>query len=192
VNVADMSQAHAVPIHTSAMGYQHGVAVALTTPGRGRLDQWLREAPMSAFEKALQLARVSGERHRLVGALEGVARGLALGDAQAAVRPAGATVAQRQASGALEFPSERRYLDRKLADARRAFSSITYSRAWQDGRFDIGAGGRSGRGAHTSSTRCSEVWLAQAARGQSGGTTCLRSNEHQIAAELVVSRGTVP
>jgi DNA-binding NarL/FixJ family response regulator len=69
----------------------------------------------------------------LLRALDGVARAVAANEPETAVRLAGATHGQRQAIGALPFPSERRYLDRWLADARRGLGSSTYDKAWEDG-----------------------------------------------------------
>ncbi len=54
--------------------------------------------------------------------------------ADAAVRLAGATAAQRQALGAVLWPSERRYVDAWLAHARRTLGPNAYQRARDDGQ----------------------------------------------------------
>jgi predicted ATPase/DNA-binding NarL/FixJ family response regulator len=174
------------------MNYQQGIVVILTSLGHTRLDQQQREPALAAFREAVDLARVSGERHRLLRALEGVARGLATSDPDAAVRLAGATDRQRQAIGAVAFPSERRYLERWLADARRALGSTAYQRAWEDGH---------------ASTLDQAVGLAEAmihARTAAANDGLLSPREaevavllargltnKQIASELVVSPGTI-
>jgi non-specific serine/threonine protein kinase len=82
----------------------------------------------------MRLVQASGERIRLIRALEGVARALAQTDADAAVRLAGAADAQRRVLGALPWPSERRYLDGWLVQSRRALGPSAYQRAWDDGQ----------------------------------------------------------
>jgi predicted ATPase/DNA-binding NarL/FixJ family response regulator len=178
---------------TRAMGYQQGIVVALTSLGHARLDQRQRAAALVAFGEAIDLARALGERHRVLRALEGVARCLTMSDADAAVRLAGATDGQRRAIGALPFPSERRYLDRWLADARRALGANAYQRAWEDGHastleqaIGLTEALMQARPAATSrdgllSTREEEV-AALLARGLTN---------KQIATELVVRPATV-
>jgi non-specific serine/threonine protein kinase len=108
------------------------------------------------------------------------------------VRLAAATDGQRQTIGAAAFPSERRYLDRWLADARRTLGPHAYEQAWQDGH---------------ASTLDQSVGLAEAlmqARVATATESALSPREtevaallgrgltnKQIAAELVVSPTTV-
>jgi len=54
---------------------------------------------------------------------------MAARDADAAVRLAGAADGQRQALGAVPWPSERRYLDDWLSQARRTLRLSAYRRA---------------------------------------------------------------
>jgi non-specific serine/threonine protein kinase len=83
--------------------------------------------------EAVERARTSGELIRLLRALEGCARCVVNSDADAAVRLAGATERQRQALGAVPWPSERRYLNKWQARARETLGPGAYQRAWQDG-----------------------------------------------------------
>jgi predicted ATPase/DNA-binding NarL/FixJ family response regulator len=155
-----------------ANGYQQGVVVVLTSLGHTRLDQRQQEAALAVFSEAIALASVSGERHRVLRALEGVARALASSDAESAVRLGGASDSQRQAIGALPFPSERRYLDRWQADCRRALGSAVYKHAWEDGHV---------------STFEQAVGLAQAlihARTASAHHGVLSPREEEVAALL--------
>src|SRR6201995_354145 len=99
------------------------MSVALTSLCHTRLDQRQQEAGLVAFGEAMGLARASGERHSVLRALEGVARGPAGDEPDAAVRLVAATDAQRLAVGAQPYPSERRDLDRWLAEARDALGS---------------------------------------------------------------------
>ena len=81
---------------------------SLTSLGHLRLDQGQTATALAAFAEATRLARASGERVRLIRALEGWARGLASRDADAAVRLAAAAQRQRETLGAAPWPSERR------------------------------------------------------------------------------------
>ncbi len=114
-------------------GDQQGLVKSLTSLGHLRLDQGQTATALAAFAEATRLARASGERVRLIRALEGWARGLASRDADAAVRLAAAAQRQRETLGAAPWPSERRYLDSWLAQARRVLGPDTYLRAWDDG-----------------------------------------------------------
>jgi DNA-binding CsgD family transcriptional regulator len=176
------------------MHYQQGTVVVLTGLGDTQLERHAGTA-LATFGGATKLASASDERHRLLRALEGVARTLASIDAESSLRLAGATDGQRQSIGALPFPSELRYLDRWLADARRALGWTTYDKAWEDG--------------HESTSR-QAVALAEAVPQlvQAGAATLHNSvlspreeevaallargfTNKQIASELVVSPCTV-
>jgi non-specific serine/threonine protein kinase len=171
---------------------QQGTIDVLTALGHVRLDQGQREKPHAAFLEATRLAQASSERVRLVRALEGCARCFARTDKDAAVRLAGAAAGQRQDLGMLLWPSERRCLDGWLTDARRTLGSSAYQHAWEDGH---------------ASTLDQAVSLAGALSAQAPAATprgILSPREKevaimlasgltnkQIAAELVVSPGTV-
>ncbi|MBV9353894.1 MAG: hypothetical protein JO023_00055, partial [Chloroflexi bacterium] len=113
---------------------QQLIVIELTSLGHIRIDQGQPAAALAAFAESIKLARASGERVRLIHALEGCARCLAASDPDAAVRLAGATAAQRRSLGVEPWPSERRYLDGWLAVARRTLGPSAYQRAWDDGR----------------------------------------------------------
>ena len=170
---------------------RQGIVVVLTSLGHVLIDQEQHAAALAAFAEAMQLAYASGERVRVLRALEGAARALSATDADAAVRLAGATDSQRHAIGIVAFPSERRYLDRWLADARDALGPSAYQRAWDDGH---------------ASTVEQAVGLAEALMvapaASSGAMLSAREQEvarllargltnRQVAAELMVSPGTV-
>jgi DNA-binding CsgD family transcriptional regulator/tetratricopeptide (TPR) repeat protein len=113
---------------------QEGIVKSLTALGHVRMDQGQRLAALDAFAEAMQRAQMSGERIRLIQALEGCARCFAAGDADAAVRLAGATDAHRRVLGARPWPTEQRYLDSWLGQARRTLGVRGYARAWEDGQ----------------------------------------------------------
>ena len=112
---------------------QHGTVMSLTSLGHVRLDQGQTSAALEAFGEAVARARVSGERVRLIRALEGVARGLVSYDAHAAVRLAAAADAGRQSLGAAMWPTERQVLEAWLAEAQRELGQTAYQRAREDG-----------------------------------------------------------
>jgi predicted ATPase/DNA-binding CsgD family transcriptional regulator len=112
---------------------QQGIVKSLTALGHVRLELGQRAAALEAFADAMRRARASGERIRLIRSLEGVARWLAARDPSAAVRLAAATDGQRHVLGAELWPSERRFLDSWLGDARRALGPVAYEQAWEDG-----------------------------------------------------------
>jgi non-specific serine/threonine protein kinase len=114
-------------------GGQQGIIKALTIIGHVRLEQGQSRAASAALMEAVERARTSGELIRLLRALEGCARCVVNSDADAAVRLAGATERQRQALGAVPWPSERRYLNKWQARARETLGPGAYQRAWQDG-----------------------------------------------------------
>ena len=124
----------AVELHRQA-GFQQALVRSLTNLGHARLDQMHGAEALEAFAEAMHLARASGERIRLIRALEGCARGIATSGAEAAVRLAGAVHGQRQALGARLWPSEQRYFDDSLAAARRVLGQNAYQRAWDDGHL---------------------------------------------------------
>ncbi|MBV9578018.1 MAG: hypothetical protein JO057_05450 [Chloroflexi bacterium] len=174
------------------MGYQQGIVVVLTSLGHSRLDLRQTRAGLAAFDEALKLARASGERHRVIRALEGVARSLAASDLDAAVRLAAAADAQRQGIGTATFPSERRYLDRWLRDGQQSLGSHAYEQAWQDGHAStldqavgLAEALMQARVASTSESALSPREVEVARRLGRGLTN------KQIAAELVVSPATV-
>ena len=150
---------------------QQMLVIILTRLGHVRLDQRQRAAALAAFAEAVQLARASGERIRLVRALEGVARGLAETKADAAVRLAAATDSQRLSLGVVPWPSERRCLGEWLMQARRALGPSDYQRAWDDGHV---------------ATLEQAVGLAEALTGaeSAASPSGLTSREEEVAALL--------
>jgi predicted ATPase/DNA-binding NarL/FixJ family response regulator len=110
-----------------------GIVMLLSLLGHVRLDQGQRLAALDAFLEAMQRAQGAGQRIRLIRVLEGCGRCLVASDPDAAVRVAGATDAQRSALGAQAYPSEQRYLDGWLAQARRVLGARAFARAWEDG-----------------------------------------------------------
>jgi DNA-binding NarL/FixJ family response regulator len=128
----------------------------------------------------------------LLRALEGVARGLATSDADAAVRLASAIDGQRRAIGALAFPSERRYLDAWLAAARRTLGSSAFQRAWEAGHASTldQAVGLAEAMMHARTVVLNDGVLS---RREAEVTVLLARGltNKQIASELVVSPGTV-
>ncbi len=172
---------------------QQGIVKSLTVLGHVRLDLGQDRAALDAFSEAMRRTRASGERFWLIRALEGCARWLSSSDAEAAVRLAGATDAQRLTLGIVPWPSERRYLDSWLTRARRELGALVYERAWEDGH---------------ASTLAQAVSLAEAltielqTAASLGGALSPREQEvaillargltnKQIAADLVVSPATV-
>src|SRR5262249_50307701 len=88
---------------------QQGVVQSLTRLGHVRMDRGHSELAAEAFAEAIQGAASSGERVRIIRALEGFARCFA--DTDAAVRLAAAADAERQVMGAVPWPTERLYLN---------------------------------------------------------------------------------
>src|SRR5262249_11118974 len=69
---------------------QQGLVRTLTSLAHIWLDQGQTDAAQAAFAEAVQLARTSGERVRVIRALEGLARSVAKVQPDGAVRLAGA------------------------------------------------------------------------------------------------------
>jgi predicted ATPase/DNA-binding CsgD family transcriptional regulator len=164
-----------------------------TSLGHARLDLGQTSAALKVFNEALHDARASGERVRIIRALEGYARCIADVDADAAVRLAGATDRARASLGAALWPSERRYFERWSTSARRVLGSSAYQRAWEDGH---------------ASTLDQAISMAEAFRAEPlsissvANTLSPREREvaillargltnKQVAAELVLSPATV-
>jgi non-specific serine/threonine protein kinase len=172
-------------------GDQQVVVMILTSLGHVYLDQAQTRAALDVFAEATHLARASGERVRLIRALEGYARSLAETDPDAAVRLAAATGAQREILGTALWPTERGYLEAWLARARQRLGTSTYQHAWEDG--------------HASTLeRAVDLVDALDKVNQPATSTLLSAREQtvaaliargltnkQIAAELVVSAATI-
>jgi DNA-binding CsgD family transcriptional regulator len=116
-----------------AAGGQQAIIKALTILGHVRVDLKQHRAALTGFIEAIRGAQATGERVRLIRALEGLARCVAVTDADSAVRLASASDGQRRVLGAVPWPSERRYLDDWLTNARRTLGHEAYRRAWEDG-----------------------------------------------------------
>jgi non-specific serine/threonine protein kinase len=115
------------------VGGQQALIKALTILGHVRIDQGEWRAASVLLIEAIERARASGEVIRLLRALEGCARCIAHSNADAAVRLSGATDRERQALGALPWPSERRYLAEWQTRARLRLGPMRYQLAWDDG-----------------------------------------------------------
>ncbi len=172
---------------------QRWTVVTLTTLGHARLAQGQTLSALEVFAEAIGRARASGERVRVIRALEGCARCFSTVDPDAAVRLAGAVDAQRQALGAVYWPTERRSLDLWLARARTALGAAGYDAAWTDGRASTLAQALS----------LTEALIVSMQTGPSPAGGLSRREQQvaslvargltnkQIAAELVVSAATV-
>ncbi|HEY2593161.1 MAG TPA: response regulator transcription factor [Chloroflexota bacterium] len=172
---------------------QPGVARSLTTLGHVRLDLGQDRPALDAFAEAVGRARASGERCELIRAIEGCARWLASSHAEAALRLAGATDAQRLSLGSVPWPSERHYLEGWLARARRELEPLAYERAWDDGHAATLA---------QAVSLVEALTLAPSIAAALGGALSRREQEvaillargltnKQIAASLIVSPATV-
>ncbi|MBV9358907.1 MAG: response regulator transcription factor, partial [Chloroflexi bacterium] len=199
VAVSESRSALAASLLTEALAFwvraadQRSTVVTLTMLGHVRVDEGQRLPALEAFADAMRRARVSGERVRLVRALEGCARCFSAVDADAAVRLAGAADAQRQALSALYWPTERRHLDEWLARARVTLGAAGYDSAWRDGRASTLA----------QAVRLAEALIVGMQRGPAPAGGLSRREQQvaslvvrgltnkQIAAELVVSAATV-
>src|SRR5262249_23126297 len=109
---------------------QQGIVKTLTSLGHVQVDLGQNAAAMVSFAEAVDTTRRSGERIRLVRALEGAARCISFGNPDAAVRLAGVTDAQRRALGTLPWPSEAGFLASWLAGARRTLGEASFAHAW--------------------------------------------------------------
>ncbi|MBV9327107.1 MAG: AAA family ATPase [Chloroflexi bacterium] len=172
------------------MANQQAIVRTLIDLGHVRLDRGRLDAAIEAFTEAIQLAQVSGERIRLIRALEGFARCLAAGNADAAVRLAGFAAGVRQTIGAVPWPSEQRHLDSWLASARRVLGGPAYERAWQDGQAATVEQAIGLTEALSSATPAARGRLSP--REEEVAALLARGlTNKQIAAQLVVSPATV-
>jgi non-specific serine/threonine protein kinase len=172
---------------------QRWTVVTLTTLGHARLDQGQTLPALEVFAEAIGRARASGERVRVIRALEGCAGCFSTVDPDAAVRLAGAVDTQRQALGTVCWPTERRSLDAWLARARTSLGPVAYDAAWSDGRASTLAQALS----------LTEALIVSMQTGPSPAGGLSRREQQvaslvargltnkQIAAELVVSAATV-
>ncbi len=173
---------------------QQGIVKTLTSLGHVQVDLGQNAAALVSFGEAVDATRRSGERIRLVRALEGAARCISLENPDAAVRLAGVTDAQRRALGTLRWPSEAGFLESWLLGARQALGDAAFERAWEDGQAStLGQG-----------VRLAEALLAEPVSPNVEPATVLSPRERevavllaggltnkQIAAELVVSPSTI-
>jgi non-specific serine/threonine protein kinase len=175
------------------VGGQQGFIKSLTILGHVRLDLGQKPAARALFDEAIRRARASGEIIRLVRALEGCARCMASSSPDAAVRLAGATDRQRQALGAVPWPSERRYLTDWLTRAREKLGRIAFERAWEDGHastLDQAIGLATAFTAHQDTVPTATMDLTP--REQEIAILLARGlTNKQVAAELIVSPATV-
>jgi predicted ATPase/DNA-binding CsgD family transcriptional regulator len=197
VAAADGAMATAAQLLEQALAQrgpdQQGIVKSLTVLGHVRLDLGQDRAALDAFAEAMRRTRASGERFWLIRALEGCARWLAAGDAEAAVRLAGATDVQRQTLGIVPWPSEQRNLDGWLKRARRELGPAAYERAWKDGHASTQAQAVSLAEALTiEPERAASLTSTLSPREQQVAVLLGRGlTNKQIAADLVVSPATV-
>jgi predicted ATPase/DNA-binding CsgD family transcriptional regulator len=176
-----------------ARGAMPALIKSLTILGHVRLDLIQRPEALDAFVEAIQLAHTSGERVRLIRALEGFARWLSTARADTAVRLVAASDAQRRTLGAVMWPSERRYLEGWLNSARRTLGNGGYARAWEDGQASSPDQAIAmAEAVQVESLHTSSVTSTLTAREQQVAVLLAKGlTNKQVAAALTVSPGTV-
>ena len=172
---------------------QQGIVKTLTSLGHAQLDLGQAAHAMVSFAEAIDKTRQSGERIRLVRALEGVARCLSRTNPDAAVRLAGLADTHRQGLGTVLWPTELGYLESWRPAARRTLGKVAYAHAWEDGQSSTLAQGVRITEALTIDPPASHGTLSVLSPREREVAVLLARGltNKQVADELVVSPATI-
>ena len=118
------------------MGYQEGIAEALSLLGKVEVARGDPPLARALFEQSLAMARELGQRELIAVGLEGLARVTAAqGDPAQAAQMWSKAETLREALGAPLPPLERVDHDSAVAAARAQLGEKTFIAVWQEGRL---------------------------------------------------------